>query len=138
MFTTILLPVDLNYKESWEKALPAARHNAGAAGEIHLLGIVHDLGPAMVSSYLPPDFEERATENLKAELAKFAEEHLPGATLHVGHGHIPETILRVAGEIGADLIVMASHPPNDLKTLLLGSYADKVVRHSAIPVLVVR
>ena len=49
-----------------------------------------------------------------------------------------EIILAKAGKLGCDLIVMASHPPDDLRTFLVGSYADKVVRHSEIPVLVVR
>lgn len=138
MFRTILLPIDATHTESWEKALPAAQAIAGETGAIHILGIVHDLGVAMVSSYLPEDFEKTAMERLKADLGAFAADKAPGATIHVGHGHVPETILRLAADVGADLVVMASHPPNELKTLLIGSYADKVVRHSPIPVLVVR
>ena len=141
MFDKILLPIDMNHPESWEKALPMARRCAGAKGEIHLLGIVHDLGMAMVSSFLPEGFEQQAMEKLKAELLEFAARELPDGArvqVHVGHGHVPETILRIAGDLGADLIVMASHPPNDFQTLLVGSSADKVVRHSPLPVLVVR
>jgi len=37
-----------------------------------------------------------------------------------------------------DLIVMASHPPEEVQDFLIGSNADRVVRHSPIPVLVVR
>ncbi len=141
MFDKILLPIDLNHTESWKVALPMARRCAGANGEIHLLGIVHDLGVAMVASYLPEGFEQKAMEKLKAALTEFAGSELPAGArvaVHVGHGHVPETILRIAGDIGADLIVMASHPPHDFQTLLVGSNADKVVRHSEIPVLVVR
>ena len=141
MFEKVLLPIDLNHPESWEVALPAARRCAGADGEIHLLGIVHDLGLAMVASYLPEGFEKNAMEKLKAELEDFAASLAnDGETIgvHVGHGHVPETILRVADHIGANLIVMASHAPNDFQTRLVGSNADKVVRHSKIPVLVVR
>ena len=141
MFDKILLPIDINHPESWEKALPAARKCAGQTGEIHLLGIVHDLGSAMVSSFLPADFEKTAMERLKAELGDLARKTVGESgkmQVHVGHGHVPETILRVAGQLGADLIVMASHPPHDLQTLLVGSYAEKVVRNSEIPVLTVR
>ncbi len=141
MFDKVLIPIDLTHDESWEKALPMALRCAGTSGEIHLLGIVHDLGSAMVSSYLPPDFEKHAMEAMKADLADFSGKHFPDAgrvTVHVGHGHVPEAILRAADHVGADLIVMASHPPNELKTLLVGSNADKVVRHSTIPVLVAR
>ncbi|SEW18866.1 Nucleotide-binding universal stress protein, UspA family [Cognatiyoonia koreensis] len=141
MFDKILLPIDVNHRESWEKAIPMARQCAGSEGDIHLLGIVHDLGSAMVSSFLPEDFEKKAMESLKMRLSELAEKEFPaGAKVqtHVGHGHVPETILRIADQIDADLIVMASHPPNDLQTLLVGSNADKVVRHATIPVLTVR
>lgn len=141
MFDKILLPIDMNHPESWEAALPMAQRCAGQGGEIHLLGIVHDIGAAMVASYLPEGFEQKAMEDLKSRLATFASEEFAAADrvhVHVGHGHVPETILRIAGDLGADLIVMASHPPNEFKTLLIGSNADKVVRHSPIPVLVVR
>ncbi|WP_413717980.1 universal stress protein [Silicimonas sp. MF1-12-2] len=141
MFDKILLPVDINHPESWANALPAAKRCAGEGGEIHLLGIVHDLGSAMISSYLPENFEQTAMENLKAKLEELAASELSSSDkfeTHVGHGHVPETILRIAEQIGADLIVMASHPPNDFQTLLVGSNADKVVRHSPIPVLTLR
>lgn len=141
MFDKILLPIDINHPESWAKALPAAKRCAGSSGEIHLLGIVHDLGSAVISSFLPEDFEQKAMESLKAKLKDLAQSEFPGdakVETHVGHGHVPETILRIAGQVGADLIVMGSHPPNDFQTLLVGSNADKVVRHAEIPVLTVR
>ncbi len=141
MFDKVLLPIDVTHPESWEKALPMALRCAGTSGEVHVLGIVHDLGAAMIASYLPEDFERKAMERLKADLQDFAAREFPDPArvrVHVGHGHVPETILRIAGELGADLIVMASHPPNELKSLLVGSNADKVVRHATLPVLVAR
>ena len=141
MFDKILLPIDITHPESWEKALPAARQCAGANGEVHLLGIVHDLGAAMVSTFLPEGFEQKAMEKLKAELIDLAEKEFPAGakvSTHVGHGHVPETVLRIAEQIGADLIVMASHPPNDFQTLLVGSNAEKIVRHANVPVLTIR
>ncbi len=141
MFDNVLLPIDLNHKASWEKALPMARRIAGAGGKLHILGIVHDVGAAMVASFLPEGFEQQAMERLKAELQTFAETELPAGAnveVHVAHGHVPEAILRTAGALGADVVVMASHPPNDLQAMLVGSYADKVVRHAELPVMVVR
>ena len=141
MFDKVLLPIDMTHSESWEKAIPMALRCAGASGEVHVLGIVHDLGSSMIASYLPEDFEKHAMEKLKADLIDFAGKNFPDVgrvTVHVGYGHVPETILRTADHLGADLIVMASHPPNELMTLLVGSNADKVVRHAAIPVLVAR
>ncbi len=141
MFKTVLLPIDLNHPASWEKALPMARGLAGPDGAVHVLGIVHDIGSAMVAAVLPPDFERQALDRMEADLEAFiAGQPSEGAALHpkVGHGHVPETILAAAAGVNADLIVMASHPPSDLRILLVGSNADKVVRHAEIPVLVVR
>lgn len=141
MFDKVLLPIDMGHPESWEKALPMAKRCAGASGEIHLLGIVHDLGMAVIATYLPDGFEQKAMEDLKAKLVEFATEHHVsdrGGEVHVAYGHVAEAILRTADLIGADLIVMASHDPHDLQTLLVGSNASKVVRHAEVPVLVAR
>ena len=78
-------------------------------------------------------------ERLKAQLVEFVEKNLAGrGEAHVGHGNVAPTILRHAGTLGADLIVIASHMPNDFQTILVGSHADRVVRYAEIPVLVVR
>ena len=49
-----------------------------------------------------------------------------------------DAILRTARDQGCDLIVMASHGRHGLTGLLLGSETQKVLVHSAIPVLVYR
>lgn len=46
--------------------------------------------------------------------------------------------MATADEIGADLIVMASHGRRGVNRLLLGSQANEVVTHSKVPVLIVR
>lgn len=140
MAKTVLLPIDLAHPRSWEKALPMALDFAGADGTIHILGIVHDLGSAAVAAYLPKGFEEHALQQMKTDIDAFIAENIPEGrgVSHVGHGHVPEQILGAAKAVDADLIVMSSHPPDELMTWLVGSQADKVVRHSDRPVLVVR
>lgn len=49
-----------------------------------------------------------------------------------------EAILLAAREHGCDLIVMASHGRHGITGMLLGSETQKVLVHSAIPVLVYR
>ena len=55
----------------------------------------------------------------------------------VASGTIYEEILRIAKEVGCDLIVMAAHKP-DLKDYLLGPNAARVVRHADCSVFVIR
>lgn len=141
MFNTILLPIDLQHDESWREALPVARGVLAESGTLHLLGIVHDVGNAWVASYLPRGFEQRALEQMKGDLGAFAAREardVANVATHVGHGHVAETIVSVAERIGADLIVMASRSPDELRTFRIGSQADRVVRHSPISVLIVR
>lgn len=141
MFENVLLPIDLNHPASWEKALPMGLKLAGSEGTLHLLGIVHDLGAAAIASYLPAGFEEKALQKMKTSLEEFIAENVPkdaNVIPHVGHGHVPEHILSAAKDVDADVIVMASHPPDELMTFLVGSHADRVVRHADRPVLVVR
>ena len=141
MFRHILLPVDIEHPESWEKALPMAVELAGTEGTLHLLGIVHDVGSAWVAQSLPRDFEKNALQMMKTRLNALAAETIGAGTrveTHVGHGHVAEHILKAAEAIGADLIVIAAHRPDDLRTMLVGSNSGKVVRHATIPVLSVR
>ena len=49
-----------------------------------------------------------------------------------------EAILQAARERGCDLIVMASHGRHGISGMLLGSETQKVLVHSAMPVLVYR
>jgi nucleotide-binding universal stress UspA family protein len=65
-------------------------------------------------------------------------ERFPGARPLIREGPARSTILEVAGEIEADLIVMGTHGHTGLTHVLFGSVAEHVVRHSRIPVLTVR
>ena len=58
--------------------------------------------------------------------------------IHVPDKYPAEGIIATATEIGADLIVMASHGRRGLDRILLGSQANEVVTHSKVPVLIVR
>lgn len=58
--------------------------------------------------------------------------------IHVTDQHPAEGIIATAKEIGANLIVMASHGRRGINRLLLGSQANEVVTHSTVPVLIVR
>ena len=141
MFKTILVPVDLGEESSWRKALPAAvLHARSEGGNLVLMTVVPDFGENIVESYFPADFADKAMAKAGADLEAFRAAHVPGdvpSKAMVRTGNIYHEIITAAGEIGADLIVMASHRPA-LSDYLLGPNAARVVRHARCSVLVVR
>lgn len=58
--------------------------------------------------------------------------------VEVAMGQPADTIVRVAQERGADLIVMSTHGRTGLQHVLMGSVAEKVVRLAPCPVLTVK
>jgi nucleotide-binding universal stress UspA family protein len=61
-----------------------------------------------------------------------------GEVVRAPLAHTPRTILDVAKEEGAGLIVMGTRGLSDWERLLVGSVAHKVVHFAEIPVLLVR
>ncbi len=61
-----------------------------------------------------------------------------GEIRRVSSGTTPEQIVKVAKDSDSDLIIMGSRGMTELKSLLLGGVATKVVHHATCPVLLVR
>lgn len=55
----------------------------------------------------------------------------------VEEGKPSEMILKVADEWDADLIVLGTHGRTGLAHLLMGSVAEKVIRHSVKPLIII-
>ncbi len=141
MYKEILVAIDLGHESSWKKALPTAAEYASKFGaNLHLVTVVPDFGMSIVSQYFPKDYEEKVMEDARKRLHGFIDEHVPAGIktqVIIAHGSIAKEILRVAGEVKCDLIVMQSHRP-ELQDLLIGPNAGKVVSHAKCSVLVVR
>ncbi len=57
---------------------------------------------------------------------------------HVRYGHDAEEILDHAAQPDIELVAMTTHGRSGIKRFLLGSVAEKVLRHSPKPILLVR
>ncbi len=141
MFSTILVPIDLAEPDSSGRALDAAIRMARDYGAtMHVVTVVPDMGMSIVGGYFPEGFEQKALDGTRERLKTFLETVVPDDIAvkgHVVHGGIYEQILRIAEDLSADLIVMASHRPA-MRDYLLGPNAARVVRHAKQSVLVVR
>ncbi len=62
---------------------------------------------------------------------------LPGATVAVRLGRPADEIVALGGKGRSNLIVVGTHGRSGLSHLLMGSVAERVVRHAECPVLVV-
>ena len=67
-----------------------------------------------------------------------AVEGVPFAGDTIERNVVHEGILETASAEGCDLIVMGSHGRRGLKSLILGSVAQKVLAHAELPVLIVK
>jgi len=141
MYKDILLPVDLGQKESWEKALPfavdLARHYPA---RLHVMTVVPDYGFHYVAQFFPPGYEVAMLDEASLRLHDFVRAHVGDgiAVQHiVAHGSIYREIVRVADEIGADVIVMASHSP-DVADFIIGPNAERVLHKYTRSVFIVR
>ena len=137
----ILCPVD--FSESSERASDYAVALARQLGAgVHFLhawqmpvyafpdGAVI-LGPdvvAQITGELQKSLDARVKRHQEPELA------VQG---HLAQGLPDREIVRMAGELGCELIVMGTHGRTGLPHLFLGSVAERVVRTSPIPVLTV-
>jgi nucleotide-binding universal stress UspA family protein len=68
-----------------------------------------------------------------------SKQHLGDDTIQtlVKEGDIAESIIKVAKDSHADIIVMGSHSRKWLENILMGSVAENVLHHTSIPLFIV-
>jgi nucleotide-binding universal stress UspA family protein len=143
MSLIILLPVDGS-----PCSLRAVEHLVAHAGwfrdrpEIHLL---HVQPPVPIAGALA----HVGKETLRAHYEEESRPHVSAArgcldvagcpyTLHIHVGLPAEVIVKVAHELGAELVVMGTRGRGGLASLVLGSVANQVLQQAECPVLLVR
>lgn len=107
---------------------------------IHFVN-VHDFAYPVVNGLNPPlvGSEAEIKDQLHGDLQKVAlSQELREAAYHVRVGRPVEQICEVASEIQADLIVLSTHGRTGWERALLGSTAEKILRHAPCPVFVAR
>ncbi|HKX17473.1 MAG TPA: universal stress protein [bacterium] len=140
---TILVPTD--FSACANMALGWADGLAHAFGARIVLVHVVDLevqwvpaGPAVVPTPVPAAVVRGVRERAQAALDSLAAKTPSVQRTMVRVGHARDEILKAADQAGADLIVMGTHGRSGVAHLFVGSVAEYVVRHAAIPVTTVR
>jgi nucleotide-binding universal stress UspA family protein len=144
MYRNILVPTDGS--EISTLAVQAAASLAKlTAAKLHVLSVKEPFPYSAISEMqpVPPqefyDAQERIARSrveAAADAARANGLDIDGATVEALHPW--EAILDHAKSRQCDLIVMASHGRRGISALLLGSETQKVLTHSAIPVLVIK
>jgi nucleotide-binding universal stress UspA family protein len=143
----ILVPTDLSPASLL--AVDAAALLAKSLGARIELFYVYD--PALLSPFFAvpgagvladasskiPDFER----SVVVELERVKQSHLAGVDVTISfeqHKSPAEAICERAKTTGADLVVLSTHGRTGLAHMLIGSVAERVVRHAPCPVLTLR
>ena len=141
MFKNIVVPLDLSDKQSAKLVFPTVLNFASAFGaKIHLVHIIPNFGVKIMEDYLPRNWINDQKTKCKILFDNVIKKFVPDeikVEYYLGRGAIYDEIISYSKKVDADLIIISAVRPQ-LKDYMLGPNASKIVRHSAISVMVVR
>lgn len=139
-FSNILCPID--FSEHSREAMRMAMALADGDARVTLVHVFTlpftgppelPVDPTLVSAII--ESAEKGVREWTAEAKKLGSARVEGLCLQ---GLSWDSIVHVANERHADLVVMGTQGRTGLKHALIGSVAERVLRHASCPVLVVR
>jgi nucleotide-binding universal stress UspA family protein len=132
-----IVPTD--FSEQSIAAVDAAMEIVNDVSGIHVIHVLPELlviEPSLGWTEISDENRIKAAEEQLA--GTFSRDTYGGVQRKVLLGDPGQAIADYAREIGAELIILPSHGRTGLKRLLIGSVAERVVRLSHCPVLVLR
>ena len=142
MYRKILVPMDGS--KTAEGVLPHAKALAYSEGA-QLILLTVATNPALDYAFSDPGIAQRAEEEQQIRSKKYiieVEAQLKAAGFKVSTllrvGAVADVILQTAEELQVDVIAMSTHGRTGPARWLLGSVAERVVRNSKVPVLLIR
>lgn len=139
----LLVPVDFSdcSRSALAEAVTFARQFRSRITLVHVVEPMVLPEDLMLSVPELPAMSGNLVEDCERRLARLAEREIPlehrGATI-VRVGRPFDEICQVAASEPTDLIIISTHGYTGLKHVLLGSTAERVVRHAPCPVLTLR
>jgi nucleotide-binding universal stress UspA family protein len=137
----ILVPVDFSAhaKKAQSVALEFAKAFGAEVQLLHAYSLpVTVIGPYdyQIPASMLAELRESAARRLDQEVKALAGSGVPVTGL-ITEGIPTQAIVEAAERLGADLIVMGTRGLTGLKHVVLGSVAERTIRHARCPVLTV-
>lgn len=137
MFKKIMVPVDLAHLDLIEPSLQVVADQARHYGAEVCYIAVTATTPGPVA-HTPEEYQQK----LEAFARKRAEVHGQPVTARVITSPDPvadldDVLIDAIDEVGADLVIMATHPPRHLD-VVIPSHGGKVATHTKVSVFLVR
>ena len=133
----VLVPVD--FSEEAQKALSETLEFVGDPTQIHAIHVLAPLEPMEPGVvWQTVDNQARIEKVTEAFFNRFSDEVYKKIKFTVKVGNPSSEIIDYAQNNGIDLIVIPSSGRTGLQRFFLGSVAERVVRFSHCPVLVLR
>ena len=137
----VLVPVDFSAPSlsAVEFALPLVKKFGADVHLVHVFAKDYPITALVALPLVLPELEiDQSLHRHLKDVAKKYSIQLRRGNIHLLKGRPFEEICRLARDISIDLIVISTRGNTGLKYLALGSTAERVVRYSPCPVLVVR
>ncbi|MFG1490735.1 universal stress protein [Oceanospirillum sp. HFRX-1_2] len=140
MYNTVLIPMDLEHEDMFPKAVALAQQLIGdEKGEIHAVYVDQNLvhhGNFSLSEDAVKQALDDMKQQVKSLFKKYVPEHLRGKC-RVRSGVVYDTVLEEADKVKPEVIIVAAGRPG-FSSYLLGSNAEKILRHANCSVFVIR
>lgn len=138
MYERILVPTDGSTGTA-HVALQALDLAEQYDATIHTIHVIDENASAFVSESGDGTnpLNERAEDAVQT-VEQMADSHNIDVVTVVREGEPAETILEYAEEIDADVVVAGTHGRSGIRRHLIGSVAERLVRHANCPVLTIR
>ncbi|MBB5576065.1 MULTISPECIES: universal stress protein [Rhizobium] len=127
MYKTIVCAVGLGSRERAEHLVRTAQAFLEADGTLHVVHVVERF-PSVVSQG-PDDWAVSVIDEAEKKLSQLCKQLRVPALVHVRAGRAADTILAIAAEVKADLIIVAAHKP-DVLDRVFGSTVDDIMHHA--------
>jgi universal stress protein A len=139
LFRNILCPVDFdsNSPAALEYAGQVAQETGGKLFVLHVVPWSVAAVPIDASQVLA-ELKQSATVRVRQLVKEKVDARVGNEVIVTVASDPGAEVVRLAKELKADAIIMATHGRKGLSHLVLGSVAERVVRESACPVLTLR